>query len=290
MNSTNVSRRGPAKTALIALAMICVSALIFGYFSQTVLAADLNRPETIPTSYPAAPAAAPSAPTGYEKADYTVAPDPLLAEPAGSQALTAAQAAELGAQALWQLYGLDLEGATIYMGYCSGTETFPRAFWAGDVRFGADRTPENPGCSFRLDAVTGERFSAVYARILDAEVPLGLDKALAENPQEYLELARRTAAEQNIVHGEVDSVVYNCQGYANNDPDITLEVLGVNGEKASLTFSRYDQQLTAVGYDAERRVREPAQQKLGQELEKQAEAARACAPAGSGGALVSLAG
>ena len=162
------------------------------------------------------------------------------------------------------------------MSYCSGTETFPRAFWSGDVRFGSSRTPQDPGFSFSLDAVTGERFGAAQSRILSVELDLGLDAALAENPQEYLDLARQLAAEKNLVHGQVEAVSYNCQGYSCNDPDITLNVLGANGEKALVTFSRYDQQLKGVGYDAERRIREPALEKLDQELEKRIEAARAC--------------
>lgn len=273
MNNTNIRKKGLGKAAVAALAMIATSALLFGYFSQSVLAADLGKPQAVSTSY-AAPAPA-TLPAGYEKADYTVLSDPLCTEAPDAQALTAEQAAELGAQALWQLYGAELDGATIYMGYSSGTETFPRAFWSGDVRFGAGRTPENAGYDFMLDAVTGERLVACWAHQLEVDVPLGLDAALAENPQEYLDLAARIAAEKNIVHGQVRTVTYNSQGYCGNDPSLTVNVLGENGETAMLTFSRYDQQLTGVGYDAERQIREPAEQKLQEELERQIAAARA---------------
>ena len=213
MDHTHTRKKGFGKAALAALAMIATSVLLFGYFSQSVLAADLGRSQTIPTSYAAAPAEL-TPPTGYQKADYTITADPLCPDQAGSQALTMEQAAELGAQMLWEVYGADLSGATIYMGYSSGTETFPRAFWSGDVRFGSSRTPQDPGFTFSLDAVTGERFSACQSRVLDVELDLGLDAALAENPQEYLELARQLALEKNLVHGQVDAVSYNCQGYA----------------------------------------------------------------------------
>ena len=282
MNTTYPHKKGAGKAALAALAMIATSALLFGYFSQSVLAADLGKPQAVPPSYAPAPAGA-ALPAGYQKADYAVTADPLASEAADAQAIPMEEAAELGAQALWELFGADLGGATVYMSYCSGTETFPRAFWSGDVRFGSSRTPQDPGFSFSLDAVTGERFGAAQSRILSVELDLGLDAALAENPQEYLDLARQLAAEKNLVHGQVEAVSYNCQGYSCNDPDITLNVLGANGEKALVTFSRYDQQLKGVGYDAERRIREPALEKLDQELEKRIEAARAAGGAGGSG-------
>lgn len=275
MNNVNTRKKGLNKTAAAALAMIGTSALVFGWFSQSVLAADLDAPQTIPTSYTAGAPVDVGTPEGYVKTNYTTISDPLCPETAGPEALSAEQAAELGAQALWQLYGVNLEGATIYMGYSSGTETFPRAFWSGDVRFGPERTPQNPGYDFMLDAVTGERFSAAWGRQLDVTVPLGLDAALAENPQEYLDLGKKLATEKNIVHGDVQAVTYNSQGYCGNDPDITVNVIGVNGEKALLTFSRYDQALTGVGYDASRLVSEPAAQKLLDELDRQVAAARA---------------
>ena len=289
MDHTHTRKKGFGKAALAALAMIATSVLLFGYFSQSVLAADLGRSQTIPTSYAAAPAEL-TPPTGYQKADYTITADPLCPDQAGSQALTMEQAAELGAQMLWEVYGADLSGATIYMGYSSGTETFPRAFWSGDVRFGSSRTPQDPGFTFSLDAVTGERFSACQSRVLDVELDLGLDAALAENPQEYLELARQLALEKNLVHGQVDAVSYNCQGYAGNDPDITFDVVGTNGEKALVTLSRYDRQLTAVGYDAERLIREPAQEQLDRKLEVQVRAARAAGSGQGGGLLQALEG
>ena len=47
-------------------------------------------------------------------------------------------------------------------------------------------------------------------------------------------------AEKNLVGGAVKECVYNCQGYSSNDPTITIDVYGVSGERASITFSRYD--------------------------------------------------
>lgn len=54
--------------------------------------------------------------------------------------LSQEKAAEMGAQLLWKMFGVKLDGATIYMGYDPGTATFPRESWSGDVRFGKSRT------------------------------------------------------------------------------------------------------------------------------------------------------
>ena len=96
---------------------------------------DMGRTERIPTVYNL-PAAAQSqtAPEGYSKASYTAVSDPLEyyrdKKPAEND-LTQEEAAEIGAQLLWRLFEVRLDGATVYMGYDNGTETFPRAFWSG---------------------------------------------------------------------------------------------------------------------------------------------------------------
>ena len=206
------------------------------------------------------------------KANYTVVADELCQEQPGAKDLTMDEAAELGAQMVWEVFGADLEGATIYMGYCSGTETFPRPFWSGDIRYGSQRTPNDPGYSFTIDAVTGERFSTAWGRVIEAKTNLGLDMALAKDPSEYEALAKTIAQKLNLVHGDILTAEYQSQGYSGNDPSLAVEVTGVNGEKAHLDFSRYDKQLIGLGYDAERKISEPALQKLLEELEKKAEA------------------
>lgn len=68
--------------------------------------------------------------------------------------LTMEKAAEAGNQYFENIIGLDLEGAYIYMSYNPGTETFPRAFWAGDVLFQKEQTPESTRWTYMMDAVT----------------------------------------------------------------------------------------------------------------------------------------
>lgn len=109
-----------------------------------------------------------------------------------------------------------------------------------------------------IDAVTGERFTTSYGRTLDKMVPLGLDKALASDPSVYKDLAKQAAERLNLLQGTIESATYNSQGYGGNDPDITIDVLGTNGLKASMSFSGYDQKLKGIRYDREIRIFEGA--------------------------------
>lgn len=47
------------------------------------------------------------------------------------------------------------------------------------------------------------------------------------------------------------SVEYNGQGYANNDPTISIDITGENGEIALMSFSRYDKALLGISYNTE---------------------------------------
>ena len=92
--------------------------------------------------------------------------------------------------------------------------------------------------------------------------PLEPDYALENDYGIYEKLAREFAERFHLVEGEISSVSYNCQGYSGNDPTISLNVEGKNGETALVNFSRYDQKLLGVGTDAERRIREDALESL----------------------------
>lgn len=104
------------------------------------------------------------------------------------------------------------------MSYNPGTETFPRAFWSGDVLFQKEQKPESTRWTYMIDAVTGELFNIGYGRQLDANVPLGYDKALEKDYSVYAELAQKKAEEYKLIDSPIDRVEYNCQGYAGNDP------------------------------------------------------------------------
>ena len=243
-----------------AFVLVCGCAAMFSGMAEAAAAADMGKMERIPTVYNL-PAAAQSqtVPEGYSKASYTAVSDPLeyyKDKKPTEKDLTQEEAAEIGAQLLWRLFDVRLDGTTIYMGYDNGTETFPRAFWSGDVRFGKTRSPEDNCYTFMIDAVTGEGFSAAYGRTLSVKVDLGLDEALAKDPGEYMKLAKEFSEKKNLVGGAVKECVYNSQGYNSNDPTITIDVYGVSGERASITFSRYDRAVLGVSLDAHEKIME----------------------------------
>ena len=86
-----------------------------------------------------------------------------------------------------------------------------------------------------------------------------LDAALAKEPGEYMKLAKEFAEKKNLVGGAVKECVYNCQGYSSNDPTITIDVYGVSGERASITFSRYDRAVLGISLDANEKIMEMMQ-------------------------------
>lgn len=242
------------KSVLAATLIIGTSTMMFQGFTQVSTAAEYNKTNTVPTSYvsyvnQSSNTAKNSLPEGYKKANYTVRNIDLeyyRNQTPTSKDMAKKDAAEIGAQALWSVYGLSLKGQVVEMGYQSATDSIPRSTWYADVLINGKRS-----YSFEVDSVTGDLFSVTRSRTLDKNVSVAYDAALAKNPQEYAALTKKTAEKLNVVHGAVASVAYNCQGYSNNDPDITFNIKGENGEVASMTFSRYDKALLAVSYNAE---------------------------------------
>lgn len=217
----------------------------------TVLLAGLTIPAMAADSGAPAVNATASAPEGYRKANYKVVDDTLeyyRDKKPSKDVISRDEAAERGAQMLWELFGADLEGKTIYMGYNPENESYPQPTWSGDVRDGSSRTPQDDCITFSIDAVTGERLNAAMGRTIPAKVSLGLDSKLAKNPGKYLDLAEKFAKDHSLLGESLDSAKYNCQGYSGNDPDISIDAVGENGAIANLVFSRYDQTLKAVSY------------------------------------------
>ncbi len=182
--------------------------------------------------------------------------------------LSMEEAAALGEQYLKKVFDLDMEGATVYMSYNAGTETFPRPFWTGDVVFTKEkRTPDTVRWGFMLDAVTGELFNLSHSENLDVDVPLGYDSALEKDCGIYMELAKQYAEKIDVLGSDIKEITYGSQGYGGNNPDISMEVKGENGETAILTFSRYDRKFLGLITGSSRRITETAIS----DLQKQAE-------------------
>ncbi len=252
------------KLTAATFAIISAGTLLFNAAAEVTLAANDGRVDTVPTTYQVSSNPEMVMPKSEiegeisRKVNYAVSMDSLNTGTPTDVDLTMEEAAEAGAQYLRNIFGLDLEGAYIYMSYSPGTETFPRAFWAGDVLFQKEQTPESTRWTYMVDAVTGELFNICYGRQLDVSVPLGLDTALEKDYGIYAELAKKKTEECKLIDSPVDRVEYNCQGYFGNDPTIAVYVIGKGGEIVNMSFSRYDQKFLGLITDTSRKVTESA--------------------------------
>ena len=192
------------------------------------------------------------------KANYQVSMSSLNTEEPTSIDLTMEQAAALGIKYLEDIMDFDAEGVNVYMSYNSGTITFPRAFWSGDVRFGKEVKTDDDTWSFFVDAVTGELFMIGCTETLDVDVPLGYDSSLETNYGIYAEAAKELAERCNLVDGPVADVKYSCQGYSSNNPDITVKVEGSSGRWVTMVFSRYNQRFLGLSTDTSDEITEKA--------------------------------
>lgn len=241
------------RLAAAAFSLVGIGGAAFLGLSEVAMAKAAAQQESIPTIYQVnevSTAAGPETAKNYELAAYEAVMASWGKETPDAKDLSMEAAAQLGAQLLEEAYDLNLEGATIYMLYSSGTVTFPRATWSGTVTYEGEPVPDMEKYSFTLDSVTGERFGFGYERKLETDVSLGAEKGLKDDCEDYKALARQLAEELHLIKGEISRIEYNCQGYSSNDPTVSFDVYGVNGEQAGMTFSRYDKTLLGVGYDA----------------------------------------
>lgn len=266
------------KLTAATFAIIGASTILFNSAAEVTLAANNGRVEKVPTSYQVADSLETTVPkvtedgkvkesSNVKKVNYTLSMDDLNTEMPTDTDLTMEEAAEAGIQYLENIFGLDLEGAYVYMSYFSGTETFPRAFWSGDVLFQKEQKPESTRWTYLIDAVTGELFNISHGRQLDVTVPLGYDKALEKDYSVYAELARKKVEECKLIDGPIDRIEYNCQGSSGNDPTIAVNVIGKNGEILNMDFSRYDQTFLGLITDSSRKVTESVLDNLFGEVE-----------------------
>ncbi|CAK4833578.1 unnamed protein product [Aphanomyces euteiches] len=270
---------------LAAAVIIGASTILFQGFTQAATAVEVKKVNTIPTSYAKA-ATVPAEkvqqvlPKGYKKANYTLGAIDLeyyRNQTPTSKDMTQKDAAEIGAQALWEIFDLSLEGQVIEMGYQQPTESLPRSSWYADVLINGKRS-----YCFSVDSVTGELFSIVHGRTLDKKVSVAFDAALDKNPQEYVALAKKLAEKYNVVHSTVKSVAYNGQGYSDNDPTISLDITGANGEIALMDFSRYDKVLLGISYNASYKPTLEFNEKLMKQMQDKAKELEKSAPPANG--------
>lgn len=228
------------------LAIVGIGTALFNGATNAVVAAEMKSVQTVPTSYQVPASTVAEIPEGYQKANYHVSMNDLNTGTPTVADLTMEEAADAGVRYLVEIYGTDFEGANVFMMYNPGTGTFPRAFWSGSVLFSDVKTPETTSWSFFVDSVTGELLNAGYYEKLDVKVPLEEDASLKKNYSVYADLARNYAAKCHLINGEISEITYEGQGYVGNNPEITVRVIGENGEYGLMTFSRYDQTLLGI--------------------------------------------
>ncbi len=247
--------------------IIGIGTALFNGATSAVAAAELENVQTVPTSYQVPASTVTEIPEDYRKANYHVSMDDLNTDTPTAADLTMEEAADIGVRYLVEIYGTDFEGANVFMSYNSGTGTFPRAFWSGSVVFSDVQTPETTSWNFFVDSVTGELFTAGHFENLSVEVPLGLDASLEKNYSVYADLARSYAPKCHLISGEITQIIYEGQGYSGNNPDISVRVIGENGEYGIMTFSRYDQKLVGISTGAHNKVSDSARDALLDEAE-----------------------
>ena len=265
----NRENRNYWKAAAAAVVMSGIGAGIFGMAASATAKAQLDSVQKIPTSYQVpAVLSGPDVPTVSESKEtkttlqYHVLESELNTGTPTATDLTMEEAAALGMKYLEDIMGFDKEGVNVYMSYNSGTETFPRAFWDGDVRFGELELTDDDIWGFSIDAVTGELFTIGCTETLDVDVPLGYDASLENNYGVYAEAAKELAERCNLVGSTVKEVKYGTQGYGSNNPEITMEVYGENGQMAILSFSRYNQRFLGLITDTSRVITHRAMEDL----------------------------
>lgn len=274
MKNENKNRKhrrngGYLKVAAAALLVSGIGAGLFGIAASAGAQTQLDSVQRVPTSYqvpavlsgPDVPSVSESEKT-EETLRYHVVESELNTGTPTATDLTMEEAAAFGMTYLEDIMGFDQEGVNVYMSYNSGTETFPRAFWDGDVRFGELELTDDDIWSFSIDAVTGELFTIGFSQTLDVDVPLGYDTSLETNYGVYEEAAKEIAERCNLVGGSVREVKYGTQGYGGNDPEITMEVYGENGQMAILSFSRYNQRFLGLITDTSRVITDRAMEDL----------------------------
>jgi hypothetical protein len=240
------------KSVLTAAVLIGASTLLFQNLAYAAANAELSKANTVPTSYvsdkkEASENTEKSLPEGYKHAEFKVSKNDLeyyQKQSPTSKDITMEEAAEICAQTLWEIFKVSLKGQEIRMGYAAATESLPRSNWNADVYIDGVLTYHS-----LIDSITGEILGVGQIRTLKGKVSVAFDKELDKNPQEYLKLAEKTAEKLDVVHGKVKSVEYNGQGYSNNDPTISVDITGENGEIALMTFSRYDKALLGIEYN-----------------------------------------
>ncbi|MBU5440047.1 hypothetical protein KQI42_18735, partial [Tissierella sp. MSJ-40] len=103
------------KTVVASATAITLCSTVFAGANNLAMALALDKEESISTTYNVSTTSIDKA-EDYVKADYKVLENKIMRS-INSGALPIDQAAEIGAQYLWDMFKVDLSGKTIYMSY-----------------------------------------------------------------------------------------------------------------------------------------------------------------------------
>lgn len=281
MRKDNRRKTDFVKNLMAAVCIIGAGTLVFQGAAHVALGMESGRKEAVPTSYSTdftvmGKMEDSTVPQGYEKPDYQLVDNALeyyRDKKPTSADLTREQAAELGVQGLYRVFGLDMNGAVFEMAYDPAQDGH-RATWTGTWR------PDGPKSSneafvqcysFIVDAVSGELHDLLHDRVLSGSSNTGFDSSLNQNTGDYESLAKVMAIKLGAIKGAVSKVEYQGQGMANNDPDIFFNLTGEGGDRAHLRFSRHDKALLGVTFDAGMKEMDVSEQQA-EDFAKRAEA------------------
>lgn len=257
------------ETAKGLLAMGVVVGMFGGLFAAInnyALAANMDTVTTIPTTYQEY-AGGKEAATDYVKANYTVI-ETLPISPVNNYeyAISADEAAELGAQYLWDMFGIDLEGKVIQMTYYTDpSRAIP--YWDGNV-FDSEAQLEDDNAfpeveyTFSIEAITGARNMATDdISFLNREPVIAYDETKTleyyqNHCEEFLEAAKIYAAKQmdyEPVLAEFDDISV-CYPVLENGSDsalasyvlIVVMVTDVNGNQTQVWMDTADMSLWSI--------------------------------------------
>lgn len=283
-----MKEKGFKKEILYAAVIIGATTLAFQGLTQAAAAAEYKKTNVIPTKYAdytnvTSKASQENLPEGYKKANYAVGTINLpyyKNKKPTEKDMTKEDAAELAAQYLYQIYGVNLEGQTLETGYGPATDTISRPTWTVDIKMKNQDYHDGyrvDDYEVIIDSVTGELFNIGMDRTLKAKVNAVPDASIDESKFEAA--AKKLAEKYNIVHSRIKSI--NCTGQgasfpsnvieAYGDPDISFEVHGENDEIALITISRYDKVLMGISYNAEYKASLENDQKHEKELQEKIE-------------------
>lgn len=245
---------------------ISLCSTIFIGNNNTAMAMALDREESIPIVYNISTTSINMA-KNYVKSNYKVLENKIMSSE-NTSALTSNQAAEVGAQYLWDMFQVDLEGKTIYMSYFID-HSVAKAYWKGDIiETGIDILEEPPSYSFVIEAISGKRVSISKPfEEKETTVPFNPTKLAEEyrgNCDEYLNLAKQIiekhsgtkaiAAEFKDVAAFIDGSSINIGKTSSNGDDdvrayeifVVVIVTDEEGQQAEIAISTDSKNIQSV--------------------------------------------